>query len=605
MTRAEQGLMSPPPALPWQTRLPQRIRLREEGILKGIHMEKREEEENGVRYVTYSFSSEREMAFPPVRLHVLIPARGIHYRWTPKLHLVKALNSDWFESLNCSSGFTGAPVECLMTLDNENRALVALSDTLHPIGIKSIPVEENAEYDVEIVLFGKEEYRGTSYEITLRLDLRPLPYYESLQDAALWWETIPGNEPAAVPEAAREIMYSTWYSYHQQVEADTLLEQARLAREFGMESMLLDDGWQTEDYNRGYAYCGDWKPAPSKFPDMAGFVREMHGLGMKVILWYSVPFIGEKSENFAVFRDMLIDPEAKREWHVLDPRYPAVREFLMGLYERALLDWDLDGFKLDFLDEFAVTPFSGKVTDGRRDYASLCEAADRLMKDCMARLKRHKENILLEFRQTYNGPLMRSFGNIFRAVDSPFDDLENHVRITDIRLLAGKSAVHSDMLMWDGEDAPESAAMQFSQILFSVPQISMRLQELSHSHKEMAAYYCKLWKRYQSAFVKGSFTPLNPQCRYNVVMGAFENTLACTYHSRELIVPPAGHSPMVFINGSGREGILLSLSEGGSYRRKVCGCTGRTLQEDTYKAENQILTFPVPPGGTMELMLIR
>lgn len=41
------------------------------------------------------------------------------------------------------------------------------------------------------------------------------------------------------------------------------------------------------------------------------------------------------------------------------------------------------------------------------------------MKDCMARLKSHKADIMLEFRQTYNGPRMRSFGNIFRAWTAP------------------------------------------------------------------------------------------------------------------------------------------------------------------------------------------
>ena len=115
------------------------------------------------------------------------------------------------------------------------------------------------------------------------------------------------NEPAVVPEAAREIMYSTWYSYHQNVDEKTLFAQAELAKELGCGSLLLDDGWQTEDTGRGYAYCGDWKPAPSKFPDMAGFVKRMHDIGMGVIPWYSVPFIGERSKNFQRFKDMLID----------------------------------------------------------------------------------------------------------------------------------------------------------------------------------------------------------------------------------------------------------------------------------------------------------
>lgn len=579
------------------------IEIREEGVPEAFTVVRKSWEEGGVRFLSWSFRAERETVFPPVRIHITVPARGIHYRWTPKLHLIKVLNSDWFENLYETSGFTGAPVECLIAQDNRNCAVIALSDTLHTIGMKSIPVEETAQYDVEIALFAREAYRGMEYSVTVRVDTRPLPYYKALADTAKWWETIPGNEPAVVPEAAREIMYSTWYSYHQNVDEKTLFAQAELAKELGCSSLLLDDGWQTEDTGRGYAYCGDWKPAPSKFPDMAGFVKRMHDIGMGVIPWYSVPFIGERSENFQRFKDMLIDPDAEREWHVLDPRYPEVREFLIGIYEKALLDWDLDGFKLDFVDEFVVTPFSGREEDDRRDCTSFTEAADRLMKDCMARLKNHKADIMLEFRQTYNGPRMRSFGNIFRAVDCPFDDAENHVRVTDLRLIAGESAVHSDMLMWDREDTAAGAALQMIQILFSVPQLSMRLEELPREHKEMLAYYCGLWKRYKKAFLEGSFEPLNPQCRYNVIMGRAGEQLACTYHSRELVSVHQPAREMVFVNGTGREGLLLRLGSGKTvYKMTVRECTGEQLSSGLLTDDGGILTVPVPAGGTVELI---
>lgn len=188
------------------------IEIREEGVPEELLVVRKSWEEGGVRFLSWSFRAERETVFPPVRVHIAVPARGIHYRWTPKLHLIKALNSDWFENLYETSGFTGAPVECLIAQDNKNCAVIALSDTLHTIGLKSIPVEETAQYDVEIALFEREAYRGLEYSVTVRVDTRPLPYYEALADTAKWWETIPGNEPAVVPEAAREIMYSTWYS---------------------------------------------------------------------------------------------------------------------------------------------------------------------------------------------------------------------------------------------------------------------------------------------------------------------------------------------------------------------------------------------------------
>lgn len=169
---------------------------------------------------------------------------------------------------------------------------------------------------------------------------------------------------------------------------------------------------------------------------------------------------------------------------------------------------------------------------------------------------------------------MRSFGNIFRAVDCPFDDVENHVRVTDIRLIAGGSAVHSDMLMWDQKDTAESVAMQISQILFSVPQISKKLEELTKEHRRMVSYYCGLWKKYKKAFLVGSFEPLNPQCRYNVVTGCAEDRLDCTYHSRELVSVTYPAKEMIFDNGSGAEGLLLDLGgQGESYEAAKCRCT--------------------------------
>ncbi|MFP4199622.1 MAG: hypothetical protein ACLFSO_08540 [Halanaerobium sp.] len=34
-------------------------------------------------------------------------------------------------------------------------------------------------------------------------------------------------------------------------------KEAEQAKKFGCEAVIVDDGWQTEDSSRGYAYCGD------------------------------------------------------------------------------------------------------------------------------------------------------------------------------------------------------------------------------------------------------------------------------------------------------------------------------------------------------------
>lgn len=566
----------------------------------GLELNSRIEEDEGILYIHFHIVKKIKGAFPAMKFKVVVPSCEIHYLWNPKIHLIKALNLDWFQGLKKTNGFTGAPVQCLIGRNNENRAALAISDTLDTFLYSVVPVEETGEYAFEIEFFTEDAGEQEEYETTFRLDLRKINYSEVLRDTSEWWAQYEKNKPAYVPDIAKRPMYSTWYSFHQKVEERALLEQCRLAAGYGCKCLLLDDGWQTDDSSRGYAYCGDWENAMTKIPDMKRFTEKVHALGMQVAAWYSVPFIGVRSRNFDDFKDMLIDPEGNRGWHVLDPRYPMVREFIISTYEQALENWDLDGFKLDFVDEFVVTPFSGKVEDNRRDCRSFAEAADILMKECIRRLKARKPNILVEFRQTYNGPLMRSYGNIFRAVDCPFDDLENHVRVTDIRLLAGESAVHSDMLMWHPDDSPESAALQLIQVMFSVPQISMRLERLNEKHKKMLKFYLELWQKYRDVFINGTFEPLNPSCRYNVIRGCYGNIMACTYHSMEVITIDKQYDEMVFINGTGKTGLYIqNKMHGRDCYVTIYNCMGELISDEKTVLAEGIHFFRVPPSGTM------
>ena len=142
-----------------------------------------------------------------------------------------------------------------------------------------------------------------------------------------------------------------------------------------------------------------------------------------------------------------------------------MREFLIETYESALREWDLDGFKLDFVDSFGAS----RETGGGRDHDGVPEAVDRLLEDTIERLRRIKPDVMVEFRQSYVGPLMRKYGNMFRAMDCPNDAVENRMHTLDIRLLCEDTAAHSDMLMWHAEDPVHSAALQLVNVLFSVP----------------------------------------------------------------------------------------------------------------------------------------
>ena len=98
-----------------------------------------------------------------------------------------------------------------------------------------------------------------------------------------------------------------------------------------------------------------------KFPDFAGHVKRVRQNGMKYMMWYSVPFVGARSRNHERFKGMYLTDNP--DTNVLDPRFPEVREFLCNLYETALRDWNVDGFKLDFIDRFKFAGADPAVPD--------------------------------------------------------------------------------------------------------------------------------------------------------------------------------------------------------------------------------------------------
>jgi alpha-galactosidase len=356
--------------------------------------------ESGVELVRLRVVSD-EAARPPVfRLSWSHPLVSVHGFWHPVAGYDKGLRVDWGQGAY-SKATSGAPVGCLYDLKGRNRLTFALSDALNPVTFHAGVHEESAEASCWVRLFDEPLAPLGVYEVTLRLDTRDLPYHETLSDVSRWWAGMPGYEPAGVPETARLPMYSTWYGFHQDLDPGRVEEQCRLAKELGCEAVIVDDGWQTTSNERGYAYTGDWEPAPEKVPDMRAHVDRVHALGMKFLLWYSVPFVGRHSKAWERFSGMLLQEIERHGAGVLDPRFSEVREFLIETYESALREWDLDGFKIDFVDSFG----SSQETGGGRDYEGVPEAVDRLLEDAISRLRRIEPDVMVEFRQSYVGAL--------------------------------------------------------------------------------------------------------------------------------------------------------------------------------------------------------
>ena len=479
-----------------------------------------------------------------------------------------SIRPDWGMVDAISRLASGMPVEQITSFDGRNKCCVALSDVDVPSKISMGYCEETAEIICEAVFFTLPTNAVKEYSAKIRIDMRSIPFYDSIYETVAWWENECGYTSAFVPESAKMPMDSLWYSFHQQLERDEILEECRLSRALGAETVIIDDGWQTDDNNRGYAFCGDWSVCERKMGNMAELIGEIHKIGQKVILWYSVPFVGLYSEKYEEFKDYLLDKSGnEKDFWALDPRYKKVREYLCGIYKNAVREWSLDGLKLDFIDSFVLKGKSLQY-DEKRDFQSLEDAIHALMSEIKAELTAINSDILIEFRQSYVGPSIRKYGNMLRVGDCPGDILTNRSQIVNLRMTSGKTAVHSDMIMWSKTDSTENAALQFASIIFSVPQISMLIKDLPAEHIAMLSFYISFWKEYRHVLLDGKLTAKNPESDYSQAQSVLDDTAVVAVYTNNVV--DISSEKTVIVNASGFDSVIVKNADGKDFIVKSC-----------------------------------
>ena len=553
-------------------------------------------QEAGIAYYEVKAVYPEERLPAPFVIAFAVPHVDIYSVWSPTwsngVRFDRHLGPNWSRRSTKSRLASWMPLHGLVSVSGKNRMTLALSDARTPVTIHTGVREETANVEWEIEFFSRQVAPLKEYSAVIRIDTRDISYYDAIYDVVSWWETDCGYMPAYVPEHAKLPMNSLWYSYHQQLDQEDIIRECRLSKALGMDTVIIDDGWQTDDNSRGYRFCGDWEPTPTKIPDMKAFVDRIHETGMKVILWYGVPFVGVSTKAYARFSDMLLDGVGRENaWYGLDPRYKEVREYLIGLYAGALREWGLDGLKLDFIDSFYLTGKSLEL-DSRRDYQSLEEAIDRLMTDVTDTLRAINPEVLIEFRQTYVGPAIRKYGNMFRVGDCPNDAYTNRQGIVDLRFTSGNTAVHSDMIMWNMEDTVESAAMQIASILYSVPQVSVKIALLPEEHKKMLEFYLSFWREHRSILLDGKLRAENPECVYSLVCAERDGNAIFTAYT-DPVIDCGRYRDIIAVNCSRSKTLILKGVKGKQCR--VVNCMGETVCQKA--ADGGLFEIEVPMAG--------
>lgn len=516
--------------------------------------------------------------------------------WHPNCGFDRSINADWdayFRSMTASS----APIMSLFSEEGQNRFTVAVSESKEIMQFRAGIHEEDGTVLLQVKVPDTYVALEGTYEIEILMDRRDIPFYEAIGNVTLWWEKDCGITPIEAGDATREPVYSTWYSYHQNLTDAEIEKECKIASELGFKTVILDDGWQTDDNNRGYAFCGDWQVSKNRFPDFRGHIQKVHEMGMKYMIWYSVPFLGCKAEKWDEFKEKILFYSESMQAGVLDPRYPEVRKYLVDTYVRGIHDWDLDGFKLDFIDQIVERQGTPAYNENM-DYKSVQEALGCLMIQVYEAISHEKSDVMVEFRQRYIGPNMRRYGNMFRVCDCPNSAIRNRVGVVDLRMLSGSTTVHSDPLMWHIDEKPELAAIQIISSIFSTVQISVKLQDSTEEMKKMLKFWVNFMRENCDLLQKTRLRPQEPHNLYPVVWAVGETkAIGAVYTEDKVLKLPDEVSEFIVLNGTKGRRLLLEAEKEGTYEITVKDCMGEVVETFSHGGRMNIVSVKVPVSG--------
>jgi alpha-galactosidase len=225
------------------------------------------------------------------------------------------------------------------------------------------------------------------------------------------------------------------------------------------------------------------------------------------------------------------------------------------------------------------------------------------MSDVIARLRLIKPDVCIEFRQSYVGPLMRKYGNMFRAGDCPNDAVTNRVRTIDIRLLCGSTAAHADMLMWHRDDPVEAAALQVLNILFAVPQISVLLDAVPPGHVEMLRFWLGFWREHRDVLLDGELDPRSPVALYPVVAASTAaKRILAVYDNAVAAAGPDVPDELYVVNATRAGRVVLELAEpAGVQTMRTFDCRGNEVAKQRVRLAAGPHSILVPPAGLVSL----
>lgn len=491
-----------------------------------------------------------------------------------------------------------------LTLNDQNQITFTSDDRFDSRYISTFVQEEN-----DTLVFGLGFFEDNppisqmqEYLVRILVDLRNIPFSEAVYDASKWRLNDLFQQAALKKQNEDYPVYSTWYPMHRNIPLENITRELDSLTTFGFKSILVDDGWRSlvkMKVDTMYEYD------ENSLQTMHLFNEKRKEMGMKLYLWYSLPFTGGNPVITKKFAPRYLRYKTPMQIHVLDPRYPEIRNHLVSTYVNFYESWPSDGFWFDFLNEFYPNVPTIISEDLGRDFIDTQLAVDQLMQGMHERLQKLNPGIFMGKEFAPVGPDQtggQSFLAGFVGITSAPVVRE---KMVNNRLLYGRYTPFMEIVGVHPRDKSEEVARKFQAILFGNPHLSFFTTTLPEDTKETIRFWLDYWKENRKILMESEFEPMQVANQYPIIKAANEAKIIYgLYADYNLSLPLVVEQPIDVINA--KESSLISFvvnHDGSGYDYEMYNHMGQLVAQDHLKTKRKnTIEVEVPSGGFIRFL---
>ena len=447
------------------------------------------------------------------------------YKQDPAKHKnYRALASEPFGDLVAPN--SGIPFAMAVTRDGTNLLAAGLLSQSRVVNVRGWPIE-NGEYQLHLDTRTPLQFKV--FNDTLYTETGATNWFSTAATYARRVDDWQKYKPFPVSPACYYPLYDIWYWAGDDTDLDLYWKTLVRAKDLGFKSYLFDSGWESlpGELSRWLeGSLGNYSAPDDKLPGFAEFLRSARqDLGMNVILWLAPYALGRESTFYEEMKGAHVILDTSQGWYHggdetfpatmdmgsevaenvnLCPRTPATHEYLRSLFERVGINYQPNGYWLDFTEAvpfLCQAPHNHATSFGAGFYQSQAAIKDVVLEQ--------NSNATLEMRYPGANLHNKRFANLWQSIDFPQDLDAMRLCTLMMRPFSEGVVMGTDEMYWPADSDGATVARYMATTVFSgVPAIGANLIDGPTFHADITKAWLGFYLAHQSGLTLGTFQPI-------------------------------------------------------------------------------------------------